>query len=210
MATRTVNPETVRTLRDWAARWPKAGNLGFDPEKRNPVIYSRDGTGKKLKEIPWKREADTLTVLSQREKFSGAAIGAAERRMAKYREQRLATATAAAEQVRVAEAALLETWRAYRSAEGGAGGRGALLRDVMAAERALRELEAAVGAQLQPERKPVDVKDAYTTVQVPALPRALRGMELTEVESDGSGSGSNSTGSGSNSTGSTGTNSSAE
>jgi hypothetical protein len=200
MATRTVNPETVRTLRDWAARWPKAGNLGFDPEKRNPVIYSRDGTGKKLKEIPWKREADTLTVLSQREKFSGAAIGAAERRMAKYREQRLATATAAAEQVRVAEAALLETWRAYRSAEGGGGGRGALLRDVMAAERALRELEASVGAQLQPERKPVDVKDAYTTVQVPALPRALRGMELTEVESDGS-SGSNSSGSGSNSSG---------
>jgi hypothetical protein len=182
MATRTVNPDTVRTLRDWAARWPKAGNLGFDPEKRNPVIYSRDAAPKKIKEIPWKREADTLTVLTQREGFSGAAVGAAERRLAKYREQRLALATAAAEQVRVAEAALLEAWRAYRSAASGTGGRSALLRDVMVAERALRDLEAALATQIQPERKPVDMGDDYTTVQVPALPRALRGMELTDIE----------------------------
>jgi hypothetical protein len=177
MATRTVNPDTVRTLRDWVARWPKAGNLGFDPEGRNPVVYTRETPARKLKEIPWKREADTLTVLSQRGAFAGTAVAAAERRMARIREQRDAAASAAQEQIRVAEAAVLEAWRAYHAADPIARGRGALRRDVLVAERNLRALEVA---QLPAERKVVEMGDV-TTVQVPAMPRALRGMELTDV-----------------------------
>lgn len=174
----TVKPENVTTLRTWVQRWPKAGNLAFDMEERNPVIYSLAAPPTKVKEIPWKREADTLTVLTQRPSFGTTAIGAAERRMGKLREDRASVRTAAEEQLRLAEAALLDAWREYR---GAAGGRDALMRDIVAAEKGLRTLEAAVAEQLSAERKAVQVND-YTTVQTPAMPRALRRMPLTEVE----------------------------
>lgn len=177
----TVKPENVTTLREWVQRWPKAGNLSFDKEERNPVIYSLAAPPTKVKEIPWKREADTLTVLTQRPSFGSTAIGAAERRIGKLREDRAAIQTAAEEQLRLAEAALLDAWRIYRGAAGGAGGRDALMRDIVVAEKGLRALEAAVAGQLSAERKAVTMGE-YTTVQTPAMPRALRGMPLTEVE----------------------------
>ncbi len=177
MATRTVNPDTVRTLRDWVARWPKAGNLGFDPEGRNPVVYTREMPARKLKEIPWKREADTLTVLSQRSAFATSAISAAERRIARIREQREAAMVASQEQLRIAEAAVMDAWRSYHSADSVTRGRGALRQDVLVAEKNLRALEVA---QLPGERKVVEIGE-ITAVQVPAMPRALRGMELTDM-----------------------------
>ena len=178
MATRTVDPAMVTTLRDWVARWPKTGNLAFDEEQRNPVIYTRAAPMTKVKEIPWKREGDTLTILSQRDSFGAAAIGAAERRMGKFREQRDTMTAAATEQIRVAEAALLDAWRAYRAA---AGGRSALMRDIMVAERTLQELETAAAPA---GRKIVEVTGSgsgFTGTQVPTMPLALRGMAMAEV-----------------------------
>ena len=178
---RTVNPENVKTLRDWVARWPGTANLAFDPEARNPVVYSVSAPPTRVKEIPWKREADTLTVLTQRGSFASGAVAAAERRLGKYREQREAIAAAAAEQMRVAETGLLDAWRAYHSASA-AGGRGALMRDVIVAERNLRELEAATGARLAVDRKVIDEDGGYVRVEVPIMPRSLRGMDITDVE----------------------------
>lgn len=175
---RTVKPDTVKTLRDWVARWPGTANLAFDPEERNPVIYSVSAPPSRVKEIPWKREADTLTVLTQRESFSSGAVGAAERRLGKFREQRAAMAAAATDQLRMAEAALLDVWRVYHAA---AGGRGAIMRDVLVAERNLRQLEAELGVRMAPEQKAVE-EDGYVRVQVPTMPRVLRGMDITEVE----------------------------
>jgi hypothetical protein len=176
---RTVKPENVKTLRDWVARWPGTANLAFDPEGRNPVIYSVSAPPSRVKEIPWKREADTLTVLTQREGFSSGAVGAAERRLGKFREQRAAMEVAATDQLRVAEAALLDAWRVYHGAA--AGGRGALMRDVLAAERNLRQLEAELGVRMAPERMAVE-QDGFIRMQVPTIPRVLRGMDITEVE----------------------------
>lgn len=173
----TVDPDRVTTLRTWVKYWPKANNLAFDPEERNPAIYNQAGTTVKSK-IPWKREADTLTVLSQRESFGTAAVGAAERRIGKLREDQEATKAAAEEQLRLAEATVLDAWRAYRGAAGTAGGRDALMRDVIQAEITLRDLEAAVAPS---DRKKVMV-DELTSVQTPTMPYALRGMPLTEVE----------------------------
>ncbi len=141
------------------------------------MIYTRAAPMTKVKEIPWKREGDTVTILSQRDAFSGAAVGAAERRMGKFREQRDAMAAATVEQVRVAEAALLDAWRVYRAADGVAGGRGALMRDIMVAERTLQEIEEAAAPA---GRRTVEVKE-YTGVQVPVMPLALRGMAMAEV-----------------------------
>lgn len=180
MAARTVDPASVKTLNDWVTRWPKAGNLAFDKEARNPVIYTRAAPMTKIKEIPWKREGDTLTILTQRDSFGGAAIGAAERRMGNFREQRDAVALASIEQIQAAEAALLDAWRAYRAAATIAGGRSALMRDIMVAERTLQDLEEAVAPV---GRKLVEImaKEAYTAVQVPAMPLGLRGVPMAEV-----------------------------
>lgn len=178
---RTVAPDKVRTLRDWVARWPGAANLAFDPEERNPVIYSVGAPLSRVKEIPWKREADTLTVLTQRESFASGAVAAAERRVGKYREQQNAIAATTVDQLRLAETALLETWRIYHSAAGSSGGRSALLRDVVVAERALRELEAAAGKRLAIETMILD-EDGFVKMRTATMPRALRGMDITEVE----------------------------
>jgi hypothetical protein len=178
---RTVAPDKVKTLRDWVARWPGTANLAFDPDERNPVIYSVGAPPTRVKEIPWKREADTLTVLTQREGFASGAVAAAERRLGKYREQREAIASAATDQLRVAEAALMEAWRAYRTAASAAGGRGALMRDVLVAERTLRELETEAVVRMTVGRMAVE-EAGYTAVHVPAMPRALRGMDITDVE----------------------------
>jgi hypothetical protein len=91
-------------------------------------------------------------------------------------------AVAAIDQLRMAEAALLEAWHAYHAASGSTGGRGALMRDVLVAEKTLRELEAALGARMATERKIVEEENGYISVQVPVMPRALRGMDITEVE----------------------------
>jgi len=173
----TVDPERVTTLRTWVKYWPKANNLAFDSEQRNPAIYNQAGTSVKST-IPWKREADTLTVLTQRESFGTAAISAAERRIGKIREDREAEKAAAEEQLRLAEATVLDAWRAYRGAAGTAGGRDALMRDVVQAEKTLRNLEAAISPL---DRKKVMVEE-LTSVQTPVMPYALRGMPLTEVE----------------------------
>lgn len=185
MAARTVDPGTIKTLRDWAARWPKAGNLAFDEKNRNPVVYTRSAPMAQVKEIPWKREGDTLTILTQRDGFSAGAVSAAERRMGRYREQRETIVEAATEQLRAAEEALLEAWREYREAGDTPGGREALLRDVMIAERALNELEEETAAQLYAGRKSVSIaitqKSAYTAVQVPPMLPVVRGMALAEI-----------------------------
>ena len=181
MAARTVDPATVTTLRDWVARWPKAGNLAFDEEQRNPVIYTRTVPMTKVKEIPWKREGDTITILSQRDSFGSAAIGAAERRMGKFREQRDTMAATATEQIRIAEAALLDAWRAYRAAAATAGGRSALMRDIMVAERTLQELEAAAAPAGRAPVKVASYDGGFFATQVPTMPLALRGMALAEV-----------------------------
>jgi hypothetical protein len=192
MAARTVDPDTVRTLKDWVVRWPKAGNLAFDTVGRNPVIYSRSAPPQKIKEIPWKREGDTLTVLSQRGGFSDAAVGFAERRMAKYNDQHREQAVLADEQIRNAEQALLEAWRDYRDAEGmSEGSRTRLMRDIIVAEKTLREMEQNAARQLKVDRVLVELtdtkiqglvaKDVVISVQTAPFPRSLRGMDLADL-----------------------------
>lgn len=183
MAARTVDPATVKNLRDWVARWPKVGNLGFDPETREPTVYSRDSARTKVAAIPWRREADVLTVLTQPAGFSEGARTAAGRRWGTYRERQSTMAAAGIAQLRAAEAALLEAWRVYRTAEGGA--RAPLMRDVVAAERAVREVEAALAEQTKKGRAVV-VEEKAVRVVIPALPLDVRAMPVGALTASGS------------------------
>jgi hypothetical protein len=173
MAQRSVNPARIQTLRDWAARVGKASNLGFDEETREPTIYSADGKGTKVSSIPWKREGDTLTILGTPSRFSAQAVEAAKSRYGRIQEQRVALRAGANEQVRILEAALLDAWRTYEAAEAGA--RPALRRDVLTAERALREQEESMASR---ERMAVEYPTGQTGIYMPPMPVARRGIAV--------------------------------
>ena len=187
MSKRLAKPEAVKTLKDWAARWPRAGNLGFDPETREPAVFDDAGAERKqVSKIPWQREGDTLTILAQPDRFSEAARNAAASRLGKIREQRVAYETAAAEQLRAAESALLGAWRAYHAADGAA--KGALRRDVLTAEKAVRDMEAALAAQIYVGRQSIQRwnKDVYGFgVYVPPIPNERRGIPITAAAGGG-------------------------
>jgi hypothetical protein len=174
----TVDPANIKTLRDWVGRWPKAGNLGFDEETREPAIYSRDAARRRLQMIPWRREGDTITILTQPQKFASTAVDAARRRYDVFRTGQQQIAAAAAQQLVSAEQKLLDTWRAYEDAPAAA--KPMMRRSVLVAEKAVRELEATMGAQMNPERG-LQRLDKGAIVYNPPIPIMQRGIPLTEI-----------------------------
>jgi hypothetical protein len=205
---RTVRPELVTSLKDWVARWPKATNLKFDPDTREATVYST--TGAKVRSFPWDREGDILTVLATPDRFSEEMVDAARRRYGRYRDRLDAARTSAEGPLREAERALIEAWQAYRAAAPGA--RAPLMRDVLAAEEAVRELEETLAGVVYRGREATTMefdsgvekitlksgasrlirKSTGTGVYVPSFPVARRGMEATEALSGGTVASSNS------------------
>jgi hypothetical protein len=182
----TVDPANIKTLRDWVGRWPKAGNLGFDEETREPSIYSRDAARRRLQIIPWRREGDTITILTQPEKFAGVAVDAARRRYDSYRTGQQQIAAAAAQQLVSAEQKLLDTWRTYEDTPAAA--KPMMRRSVLVAEKAVRELEATMGAQINPERGLKRLNEG-AIIYNPPMPLMQRGIPLTEIASSSAAAG---------------------
>jgi hypothetical protein len=172
---RVVKPDQVKTLRDWVTRWPKAGNLGFDAETREPVIYSADKDRKRVSTIPWRREADTLTVLTQPSAFSAQTVEAAKSRYGRIQEQRVQVTAAAEEQLRIAEAGVLEAWRNYNAAP--AATKSVLRHDVLAAEKTLVDMEKLLASQLYKERA-IRTIEEYKLPYTPPMPVMRRGIAL--------------------------------
>lgn len=176
---RTVKPEQIKTLRDWTQRWPKVANLDFDADTREPTIYTADSNRQRVGSIPWRREVDTLTVLTQPSRYTEQMQMAAKGRYDKIVEQKGQLQTAADEQLRIAERNLLDTWRTYEEAP--AAVRGALRRDVLAAERSFNEMEAALAAQLYRERKVRETPEGLIGTYVPVMPTGRRGIPMSAV-----------------------------
>ena len=188
MAQRTVKTERIKTLTDWVARWPKATNLGFDPETREATIYDTSKERVKVSSIPWKREADTLTVLAQPSRFPPQAVAAATRRFDKIRDQRTQQRAAGEEGLRVAEAAVLDAWRTYYAEP--VATRAPLRRDVLSAESELRALEAAMANKEREiivrydSSEPNILLSAKIGIYVPPMPASRRGISLVAGPSE--------------------------
>ena len=176
MSRQTAKPDTVKTLKEWIARWPKARNLGFDPDTREPTIYS-DKDHVRINSIPWKREADTLTVLSDPTRFSAQAVAAATSRYGKIREQQSQMRGAGDAQQNLAETAVLDAWRAYNAAA--EADRGALRRDILSTERALRDIERLL-AKKDKTLIVDDDKKIFLAYNLP-MPLARRGISLVDA-----------------------------
>ncbi len=174
---RPVDPERVKTLSEWVSRWPKVTNLGFDSETREPTIYSRDAPYTSVVgTIPWKREGDTMTILSQSDRFSEQAVTAARKRYDEFHEAEAATRTGADGDLRAAEADLLAAWREFHAAA--PADRPSLRRPILTAERNLREKEA----QTAPARE-VREFSIGVAVYVEPLPLDRRALAIAEVAS---------------------------
>ena len=176
MAARTVKEDKVKTLADWVARWPKAQNLGFEPTTREPTIYTNAERTTVVRSFPWKREADTLTVLASPTHFSAPAVAAATSRVRKIAQQKDQLANAAIEQVKIAEANLLDAWRAYRAAD--AATQGSLRRDILAAEAALVVMEGRMAPQGRSIIQTPSPSGTVFSVYVPSMPSSRRGISL--------------------------------
>jgi hypothetical protein len=182
MAQRTVQPDKIKTLRDWVARWPKATNLSFDEETREPTIYSADAARAKVGSIPWRREGDTLTILSVPNKFTESGVAAARRRYARYSDKVVQMRTAGEEQQRIQEQALLEAWQAYNAAAPAS--RSVMRQDILAAEKAVRDVESIVADQIHKERaiRTMGTKHSpLTGMYTPSMPIRLRGIPMTVI-----------------------------
>ena len=182
MAQRTVKTDRIKTLRDWVARWPKATNLGFDPETREATIYDTTKERVKVSTIPWKREADTMTVLAQPTRFSADAVAAATGRFNKIREQREQMKAAGEGQLRAAEQNVLDAWRTYHAAPPAM--RAPLRRDILSAEVSMQQLENAMAPKGRAIvwREDPDEKDVLMSrkvgMYVPPMPVGRRGISM--------------------------------
>lgn len=176
MAQRTVAPGSIKTLTEWVAQ-KKGGatNLGFDPETREPTIYDTSKARAKVSSIPWKREADTLTVLGQPSQFSAKALVTATTRYTKLQEQRVQQRQAAEQQLRLAEKTLLDAWRTYRDRP--AAVRGPLRSDILAAESAIRDIETNMADKGRIHIKIGEVNASY----VPPMPVKRRGIAMEDT-----------------------------
>jgi len=176
MAARVVKEDKVTTLADWVARWPKAQNLGFEPTTREPTIYTNAERTAVVRTFPWKREADTLTVLATPERFSAPAVTAATSRIRKIAQQKAQMLKAAEEQVRIAEANVLDAWRVYRAAD--AATKGSLRRDILAAEAALVVMERRMAPLGRSIVQTPSSAGTIFSVYVPPMPSSRRGISL--------------------------------
>jgi hypothetical protein len=180
MAQRTVKPDRVTTLKEWVSRWPKATNLGFDEETREPVVFSADESRTQVGSFKWRREGDTITILTQPALFSQQAVATAQKRFGRIVKERDVQMRAAGEEaLRDATAQLLETRRAYDAADSAV--RAGMRRDVLTAERAVCEMEAALATELYPERAFYNANN-LNRVYNPPMPLARRGIPLNAVD----------------------------
>lgn len=193
-ASRAANPAMISTLQDWMIRWPKATNLSFDPETREPTIYSADNARTKVRSIPWVREGDIMTILAQPARFSSTTVAAARARYTEERQQREQVLLTGQAELQGAERAVLSAWRDYYAAPPAE--RASHRTTVLAAEKKFHDIEARL---IDPNQRIVTIGDhktayaiinnkiAYTdhkTAYTPPFPLHQRGLPLTAVTAE--------------------------
>jgi len=136
---KVIKPESVKNLSDFVARFNKASNLGYDPETREPTIYADAARENRVRSIPWKREADTLTILSNAAAFSDQARVAAQSRIDTVRAEKDKRQNEANAEMFSAETMILAAQREYAAAL--PADKSSKRRAILLAEASLREIQ---------------------------------------------------------------------
>ena len=164
-----ANPADIKNLNDWVARFGKYQNVVLDKKTGEPVVLEakKDNPAVVLR-IPWKREGDTITVLTNPSRFSAASVAASAQRY----EEVVAPVSAAAstDALRAIERRLLDAWRAYRASPSIP-----LMKDVNGIEKELLAFELSL---TRPDRAVLDGR-----YMVPILPVDRRAIGIADVGS---------------------------
>jgi len=150
----------------------------FDPKTREPT-FTR-GTVKTV--LPWKREGDILTILTNPSDFSDDAVAAARQQFAAIRAEQAANVAARTDKFIEAEQDLLKAWRTFTMDKTGDD---ALIQSILKAEDKVNTFERKLNNALYPKRKGVEIPikpdvSMFTTV-VPPVPITKRGISLLTV-----------------------------
>jgi hypothetical protein len=168
---KTAAAEPVSTLKGWVEGWPRAKELSFDPESREPTVYTKDSARAKVGSIPWRREGDVLTILTQSEQYPAGLVEAAARRYATARGEKSAAAGEAEDSRIAKEETILDAWRAYRAAS--AADKPMIMTAILTAERELYKLDEAVSGA---GRK--FILGQYAMAFYPPMPVEKRGISF--------------------------------
>jgi hypothetical protein len=172
MSQRTAKPTDIKTLQNWVQRWPKVSNLEFDSSTREPTIYTTaprgDPARTKVGAIPWKREADIITALTQPTKFTPETVENARKRISSLNAAAKQSREANEAQIRVLEGTVLNAWNAYRAAPSMP-----LMQDVLQAEKALTAQEASLGSN-----RVIVTHGDYMATYIPPISLKQRGLPI--------------------------------
>jgi hypothetical protein len=174
---RTVNPEKVNTLRDWVKRWPKASNLGIEPETREPAVYTADRS--LVKTFPWERKADILTILADPSHFTADAVKAARDKYNEISEGKRQLIADTQASIQTAEKEIMRLWREHDVSQSRPE-KTTKRSEIIAKEKELYDLVSDLNAALYAGRTTIN-KAEGTIAYVPVIPVSQRGLPMEVV-----------------------------
>ena len=164
-------------LADWVSKF-SGKQTDFDPQTRQPT-FTR-GTVKTI--VPWKREGDILTILTNPTDFSEDAVAAARQQFAEIRDEQSANVAIQTDKFIKAEQHLLEAWREFKADKTGDD---ALIQRILAAEKKVISSEKKLNTALNPGRKgvemPIKPDVSLFTTFVPPISVSRRGISLLAI-----------------------------
>ena len=172
-----ANPADIKKLSDWVSRYGKYANVTLSETGEPIVMEAKKDNPARVLTLPWNREGDVLTVLTNRSQYTQATVDVATKRFADV--TTLVNESANQDALRAIERRLLEAWRSYRATPSIP-----LMKDVNGIEKELLAFERSIA---RPDRVVLNGR-----LMVPSMPLDERGIGIAEVGGPVKGKGGNS------------------
>lgn len=161
-----ANPADIKKLSDWVARYGKYANVTLSETGEPIVLEAKKDNPARVLTLPWNREGDVLTVLTNRSKYTQATVDVAVKRFADVTTP--VNESANQDALRAIERRLLEAWRSYRATPSIP-----LMKDVNGIEKELLAFERSIA---RPDRVVLEGR-----LMVPVMPLDERGIGIADV-----------------------------
>ena len=161
-----ANPADIKKLSDWVSRYGKYANVTLSETGEPIVLEAKKENPARVVTLPWNREGDVLTVLTNRTAYTQATIDVAVKRFADVTAP--VNESANQDALSALERRLLEAWRSYRATPSIP-----LMKDVNGIEKELLAFERSIA---RPDRVVLNGR-----LMVPVMPLDERGIGIAEV-----------------------------
>ena len=161
-----ANPADIKKLSDWVSRYGKYANVTLSETGEPIVLEAKKENPARVVTLPWNREGDVLTVLTNRTAYTQATVDVATKRFADV--TTMVNESANQDALSALERRLLEAWRSYRATPSIP-----LMKDVNGIEKELLAFERSIA---RPDRVVLNGR-----LMVPVMPLDERGIGIAEV-----------------------------